>query len=140
MNDLRHTAKINGGRKHPWVRVSIWSLKRHDHLIAVLRMAMWSFSAVVLLAVFAGRLGLEAALRVIAFGGLSAVVLITGMVLTRRNVLLHIDDPALKTEAYQAMLALIRSREKIHPAGKAHNEVKARNSADPCRKPGECNR
>ena len=140
MNDLRHTAKINEGRKHPWVRVSIWSLKRHDHLIAILRMAMWSFSAVVLLAVFAGRLDLEAALRVIAFGGLSTVVLLTGLVLTRRNVLLHIDDPALKTEAYQAMLVLIRSREKIHPAGKAQNDGKARTGADPCRQTRECDR
>jgi hypothetical protein len=140
MNDLRHTAKINGGRTHPWVRVSIWSLKRHDHLIAVLRMVMMAFSMVVLLAVFAGRLDLEAALRVIAFGGLSIVVLLTGLVLTRRNVLLNIDDPALKTEAHKAMIALIRSREKIHPAGKVKNDGKVRTSTDRCRQTRECDR
>jgi hypothetical protein len=140
MNDLGHTENIDGRRKHPLIRLSIWSLKRHDHLIAGLRMVMMAFAAVVLLAVFAGRLDLEAALRVIAFGGLSVVVLLTGLVLTRRNVLLHIDDPALKNEAYQAMLALIRSRQKMHPAGKAHKDGKTRTSAEPCRQARECDR
>ena len=140
MNDLRHTAKISGGRRHPWVRVSIWSLKRHDHLIAVLRMVMMAFPVMVLLPVFAGRIDLETALRVIAFGGLGVVVLLTGLVLTRRNVLLHIDDPALRTEAYQAMLALISARGAIHHAGRAKGGRKAPTGTDHCRQTRECDR
>ena len=78
MKKRRKTARSKARRLHPWIRLSIWSLHRHDHLIAGLRMVMWSSAALVLLAVFAGRLDLETALRLIAFGGLSAVVLLTG--------------------------------------------------------------
>ena len=140
MNNRRDTAAINERRKHPWVRLSIWSLKRHDDLIAVLRMVMMAFPAVVLLAVFAGRLELDAALRIIAFGALGVVVLLAGLVLTRRNVLLGIDDPALKTEAHRAMMALIRSRVSIRPAGRAQEDRKNRTGADRCAHPGECGR
>lgn len=140
MNDRRNTPTINGNRNQLWIRLSIWSLKRHNDLIAVLRMVMMAFSYVVLLAVFAGRLDLETALRVIAFGGLSAVVLITGLVLTRRNVLLGIEDPVLKAEAHQAMLALIRSRVPVHSEGWAQNDQEVRSDAAGCGQTGECNR
>lgn len=138
MKKRRKTARSKARRLHPWIRLSIWSLHRHDHLIAGLRMVMWSSAALVLLAVFAGRLDLETALRLIAFGGLSAVVLLTGLVLTRRNVLLGIDDPVLKSEVHQAMLALIRSRTASHPAGRVMNTRKARNGRDRCVQTGEC--
>jgi branched-subunit amino acid transport protein AzlD len=140
MNDRRNTWTLNGGRKHLWIRLSIWSLKRHDDLIAVLRMVMMAFPYVVLLAVFAGRLDLETALRVIGFGALAVVVLITGLVLTRRNVLLGIDDPDLRSEAHQAMLALIRSRVPIHTAGRAQVDREAPTNAARCAQTGECNR
>jgi len=140
MNDLRNSATRHGRRRHPWIRLSIWSLKRHNHLIAILRMVMMAFAVMVLLPVFGGRIDLETALRVIAFGGLGVVVLLTGLVLTRRNVLLHIADPALKTEAYRAMLALIRSRGPIHHAGRAKGDRHARTGADRCRQTRECYR
>jgi len=124
MNDRRNTGATYGRRKHLLARLSIWSLKRHDHLIAVLRMSMWSFSAVVLLAAVVGRLDLQTALLIIAFGGLSAVVLLTGLVLTRRSVLLSIDDPDLRAEAHQALRALIRSKSKttLRPAYRTESD------------------
>ena len=137
MNDRRNTATIHGRRKHLWIRLSIWSLKRHDQLLAVLRMSMWSYSAVVLLAALAGRLDLQAALRIIAFGGLAAVALLTGLVMTRRNVLLSIDDPDLKAEAHHALLALIQSRTSIRPATRTESDRTARSGAD-CPQGGEC--
>ena len=140
MSERRATATSNDRRKHLWIRLSIWSLKRHDRLIAVLRMAMMAFPFVVLLAVFAGKIDLEAALRVIAFGGLAAVVLITGLVLTRRNVLLGIDDPGLRAEAHEAMAALIRKRTAIHSAGQVQQDRNEPTEADRCRQPGECRR
>ena len=140
MGDGRNISTSGGRWKHTWIRLSIWSLKRHDHLISVLRMFTWSFSAVVVLAAVVGRLGLETALCVIGFGGLSAVVLLTGLVLIRRNVLLGIDDPVLRTEAHQAMLALIRSRSSMHPARRAQSDPKARTDASSCLQTGECGR
>jgi len=84
--------------------------------------SMWSFSAVVLLAAVVGKLELQTALRIIAFGGLSAVALLTGLALTRRSVLLSIDDPDLKAEAHQALLSLIRSRTSIRTAGQTESD------------------
>lgn len=136
MNDRRN----NGSHNHLWIRLSIWSLKRHARLIAVLRMIMMAFPFVVLLAVFAGRLELETALRVIAIGGLSVVLLLAGLVLTRRNVLLAIDDPDLKAEALQAMLVLIQSRAPVQAEDRVPNDREARNGAGQCAHPGDCGR
>lgn len=140
MRDLRHTPTHHERWKHPWIHLSIWSLKQRDHLNWVVRMVMWSFSALVLLAVIAGKIDLETALRVFAYGGLSAVVLLTGLVLIRRKVLLGIDDPIMREEAHQAMIALMRSRASIHPAGRASNDRDDRSGADRCSHPGGCGR
>ena len=138
MNDRRNIATINGRRKHLWIRLSIWSLKRHDHLISVLRMSMWSYSAVVLLAAVAGRLDLQAALRIIGFGGLSVVVLLTGLLLTRKNVLLSLEDPQLKKEAHHAMLDLMRAKSAGRLAKSEKPSPSAQGRTASCRHPGEC--
>jgi hypothetical protein len=101
-------------------------------------MSMWSFSGVVLLAAVVGRLDLQTALRVIAFGGLAVVVLLTGLALTRRNVLLAIDDPDLKAEAHQAMLALMRSRMAVRPAAREERDPAARSETGNCPQGPEC--
>lgn len=119
-------------------RLSIWSIRRHDAILSVLRMSMWSFSGVVLLAAVVGRLDLQTALRVIAFGGLAVVVLLTGLALTRRNVLLAIDDPDLRAEAHQAMLSLMRSRMALRPAAREERDSAARSEAGNCPQGPEC--
>lgn len=137
MNGLHNTAAIKGKPKHLWIRLSIWSLKRHDNLIYALRMSMLSFSAVVLLAAVIGKLDLQTALRILAFGGLGIVVLLTGLVVTRRNILLAIDDPDLRVEAHQALLALIRSKNRV-PAGRTEVRDPGTSCVDFCRQTGEC--
>ena len=122
------------------VRLSIWSIRRHQALLSALRRTMGSFSAVVLLAVLVGRLDLQTALGVIGFGGLAVVVLLTGLVLTRRNVLLSVEDPELKAEARQAMLDLIRSKTSSRAAGRRPSRRTGRSGADRCPQTGECAR
>jgi len=39
------------------------------------------------------------------------IVVLTGLVLTRRNHLLNLTDPELKNEVYSAMIALIQQRQ-----------------------------
>jgi hypothetical protein len=119
-------------------RLSIWSIRRHDALLGLLRVSMWTFSAVVLLAAAAGRLDLQVALRIIGFGGLSVVVLLTGLVITRKNVLLALEDPELRHEAHQAMLNLMQAKGNGRLTKREKSSPSVRSGATPCRQPGEC--
>ena len=132
------TWKFVQKRKRLWARMSIWSIRRHDAILWVSRMGMWSFSGVVLLAAVVGKLDLQTALRVIAFSGLAAVLLLTGLVLTRRNVLLAIDDPELRDGAHRALLELIRSRMPERSLSREESTRTARKSAGRCPQVGEC--
>lgn len=140
MGHRNHRKGVPGFWSHKMVALSIWSIRRHQSLLSVLRRIMWSFSAVVLLAALVGRLDLQTALGVIGFGGLAVVVLLTGLVLTRRNVLLSVKDPELKAEARQAMLELIRSKTSSRATGRQPSRRAGRSGAGRCPQTGECAR
>ena len=104
--------KVSGSIRAPNVtRLCIWSIKNHDWLIARLREYVWSACGLILLLAAFGAIGLQAALLIVAFGCMGIIVVLTGLVLTRRNHLLNLTDPELKNEVYSAMIALIQQRQ-----------------------------
>lgn len=90
--------------------VCIWTIRHHDYLVAQIRIYMWSASATVLFLSLAGLIRLETALFSLLFGALSIAILLWTLNEIRRHLLLHIRDPQLKKEAYEAMLAFIQAR------------------------------
>jgi hypothetical protein len=91
-------------------RLSIWSIRHHDLLVAHLRFYVWSATATILLLSLGNAISLSTALYAILFSALGLIVLIWLLLERRRTILLHIENAALREEAQAAMLAFIHAR------------------------------
>lgn len=91
-------------------RLSIWSIRYHDLLVAHLRIYVWSATATILLLSLAGIISLSTALNAILFSALSLAILIWLLLERRRTILLRIEDPELRRSAETAMHAFIYAR------------------------------
>jgi hypothetical protein len=91
-------------------RLSIWSIRHHDLLVARLRVYVWSATATILLLSLADVISLTTALYAILWSVLGLIVLIWLLLERRRTILLHIENEALREEAEAAMLAFIYAR------------------------------
>jgi heme exporter protein D len=91
-------------------RLSIWSIRHHDRIVAHLRSYVWSAAATILLLSFANRISLTTALYAILLCSLSLVVLIWLLLERRRTILRGIQDTELRQEAEAAMYAFIHAR------------------------------
>ena len=97
----------------PWqwpARLSIWSIRHHDLLVAHLRIYVWSAAATILLLSLGNVISVSTALYAILFSVLGLIVLIWLLLERRRTVLLGIENTALREEAEAAMLAFIDAR------------------------------
>jgi heme exporter protein D len=92
------------------VRLSIWSIRHHDRLVAHLRIYVWSATATILLLSLANRISLTTALYAILLCSLSLVVLIWLLLERRRTILHGIQDAELRQEAESAMYTFIHAR------------------------------
>jgi hypothetical protein len=95
-------------------------------------MYMFAAVAVLVLLALAGRLSLEAALQVAGFGSLTLILLLGGLIVSRRNHLLGITDPELRQEAYHAMLELIALKETQGHLLSSSKESHTRPDLDTC--------
>ena len=100
----------NGSRWRWPARLSIWSIRHHDALVAHLRYYVWFAAATVLLLSLASRISLTTALYAILFSSLGLVILIWLLLERRRTILLGIQDEELRREAEDAMRVFIYSR------------------------------
>jgi hypothetical protein len=91
-------------------RLSIWSIRQHDLIVAHLRVYVWSATATILLLSLGNVISLSTALYGILFSILGLTILIWLLLERRRTILLRIDDAALREEAQVAMLAFIHAR------------------------------
>lgn len=107
MNTHPDPGNHSGNNETLAAKACIWSIRNQQRLIARLRTSMWAFSATILILSISGRFGLQTALSIIGFSGLALVVMLTGLIQTRRIVLLNIRNPDLRRQAYLAMLELI---------------------------------
>jgi len=93
-------------------RLSIWSIRHHDLLVAHLRFYVWSVTATVLLLSMGNIISLTTALYAILFSVLGLIILIWLLLERRRTTLLSIEDANLRQEAEAAMHAFIHARRK----------------------------
>lgn len=91
-------------------RLSIWSIRHHDLLVAHLRIYVWSAAATILLLALGNVISLTTALYAIFGSSLVLFILIWLLLERRRTILLRIKDTALGEEAQAAMLAFIHAR------------------------------
>ena len=91
-------------------RLSIWSIRHHDLIVAHLRIYVWSAAATILLLSLGNFISLSTALYAILFSALSLVILIWLLLERRRTILLSIEDAKLRREAEAAMHAFIYAR------------------------------
>jgi len=113
MNTNPNPSYSSGNSATLAAKACIWSIRNQQRLMARLRTTMWAFSATILVLSISGRFGLQTALLIIGFGGLGVVVMLTGLIQTRRILLLNIQDPDLRRQAHVAMLELIDLKELI---------------------------
>ena len=96
-------------------RISIWTIRYHDLLVAHMRMYVWLASATVLLLTIGGIISLITALYALLFSALGIMALLFGLIKWRRSILLDIQDEDLRQNAHAAMLALIHTRKAHSP-------------------------
>lgn len=95
----------------------IWTMQ-WQHLIAYhVKVFTWSASAIVMLLALAGKISFDAALYSIVICLFLISLLIWLFLRARRTSLLAIEDPVLRLQAHQSMLALIEKR-PLSPADK----------------------
>ncbi|MEJ2039418.1 MAG: hypothetical protein P8X55_10835 [Desulfosarcinaceae bacterium] len=89
------------------VKVCVWSVRNQAWLAGRIRIYIFGAACVVFLFAFAGILTPKTALLSVFFGGIGILVLIWGLVQQRKNLLLGIQDPKLRKEAHEAMMAYL---------------------------------
>lgn len=91
-------------------RFCIWTLRWQRYLAFHLRVFTWLGTGVVLFLALAGQIAFETALHSIVISLFAIATLVWFLIRARRTSLLHIEDPALRSAAHEAMILLIRSR------------------------------
>lgn len=91
-------------------RLSIWSIRYHDLVVAHLRIYVWSATATILLLSLGNIISLTTALYAILISSMGLVILIWLLLERRRTILLRIKDPRLCQAAEAAMHAFIYAR------------------------------
>ena len=112
----------------PWqwpARLSIWSIRRHNLLVAHLRIYVWSAATTILLLALGNVISLSTALYAILFSALGLMALIWLLLERRRTILLRIENKALRREAEAAMLAFIHARRDRIWGGQSAGRIKA---------------
>ncbi|MDJ0780522.1 MAG: hypothetical protein QNJ22_01055 [Desulfosarcinaceae bacterium] len=102
------TPKPNS-RRWP-ARLSIWSIRHHELIVAHLRIYVWSAAATILLLSLGNLISLTTALYAILFSVLALACIIWMLLERRRTILRRIDDPMLRQEAEAAMHAFLHAR------------------------------
>jgi hypothetical protein len=96
----------------------LWTIRRQNHISAAIRTQLMSAVSVVLLLSILLPIGLETALHIILYTGLTVIGLLWALIERRRSWLLGIQDPVLKETAHQAMVTYLRQRTSFgHPQG-----------------------
>jgi len=88
----------------------LWTIRRQNHISATIRTQLMSAVSVVLLLSILLPIGLETALHIILYTGLTVIGLLWALIERRRSWLLGIQDPVLKHTAHQAMITYLRQR------------------------------
>jgi len=96
-------------------RISIWTIRYHDLLVAHMRMYVWVATAIILLLTIGGIISLSTPLYALLFCALGIMALLWFLIRWRKAVLLNINDVKLRQIAHAAMLSLIYSRKAHTP-------------------------
>ncbi|MGA9263310.1 MAG: hypothetical protein WBV95_15140 [Desulfobacterales bacterium] len=86
----------------------LWTIRRQNHISATIRTQLMSAVSIVLLLSILLPIGLETALHIILYTGLTVIGLLWALIERRRSWLLGIQDPVLKETAHQAMITYLR--------------------------------
>lgn len=95
-------------------RLCIWSLRHHEYILSRIRLYAWLGTATILFFALVTRVTVETALGAILFSGLIMVMVLYLLNERRKVILLRIEDPDLRAEAYAEMLRfLCRRKDKL---------------------------
>jgi hypothetical protein len=99
-------------RRSRLVRISIWTVRHHDFLARQIRIYVWTASALVLMLPIFSIIPLPIALYILLFCICAITILLWFLINWRKAILINIQDPELRQQAYRAMLHLIDA--KVH--------------------------
>jgi predicted lysophospholipase L1 biosynthesis ABC-type transport system permease subunit len=96
--------------KSRFERLMIWSILYQDQVAHHVRLLIGGGAAIAALMAMARIISLDAALRLIFYGGVIFSCVLWIFIQKRRSWLLGITDPDLKREAYAVMLAYLTAK------------------------------